>query len=238
MKNMMIYFPFTMILLIGCSDNSTNNPDNSITDTVFTDARDGKKYGIVKINSQVWMSENLNASAYRNGDPILYARSSKEWLDAANKKEGAWCYSDHDEQNGKTYGKLYNWYAVNDSRGLAPKGFHVPSDWEWTVLIDYLGGKQIAGFKMKSTTGWVKNGNGDNSSGFNGLPAGFYEGLDPLSIVGKYGCWWSSTETCPIPSKPNLCDGAWFRFLGYSPYGVERESNPEYVGMSVRCIKD
>ena len=242
-NTMRLYFSIiscVLFLFLGCKDtSSTINPDDTtVNDSTFTDIRDNRKYTIIKIDTQIWMSENLQTSTYRNGNPIRYARTKQEWLDAEKVEEGAWCYSDHDEQNGKTYGKLYNWYAVNDSRGLAPKGFLVPSDWEWFVLTNYLGGKQIAGFKMKSTTGWVNNGNGDNSSGFNGLPAGFYECFDPISIVGKYGCWWSSTETCPIPSKPNLCDGAWFYFLGYSPYGVERESNPEYVGMSVRCLKD
>jgi len=232
MRNMMIYFPFTMILLIGCSDNSTNNPDNSITDTVFTDSRDGKKYGIVKINSQVWMSENLNASAYRNGDPILYARSSKEWLDAANKKEGAWCYYDIDEQNGKNFGKLYNWYAVNDPRGLAPKGYHIPTNTEWNVLSNYLGGDLIAGKKMKSTSEWQRSlETGDNSSGFNGEGSGLRRQWGAFDYLYQFGLWWCSTEF-----DTNY---VWHCNLVYYSVGVGRYHEFEKgVGLSVRCVKD
>ena len=236
MKNMMIFFFFTMIFVIGCSDNSTNNPNNTVTDTVFTDARDGKKYGIVKINSQVWMSENLNASTYRNGDPIRYARTPEEWLDAAEKKEGAWCYYDNDPKNGEVYGKLYNWYAVNDSRGLAPKGYHIPSNAEWTILTDMLGGEEIAGRKMKSTTGWTGSGNGDNSSGFNGLSGGYCYSNGGFYIVSEDGYFWSSSE--------NNTGSAWYRHLycDGSRVGAYYASDGSYVsegaGMSIRCLRD
>jgi uncharacterized protein (TIGR02145 family) len=230
MKNTMIFFFFTMMFVIGCSDNSTNNPDNTVSDTVFTDARDGKKYGIVKINSQVWMSENLNASTYRNGDPILYARSSKEWLDAAIRKEGAWCYYDNDFKNGEVYGKLYNWYAVSDVRGLAPKGYHIPSDLECDRLVNYLGGDSIAGQKMKSKTGWFQNGNGTNSSGFNGFPGGDCSLNGRFSGMTSNGDWWNSTES----------DSSFASFLSlnYLTPTASKNSYWKYQGMSVRCLRD
>jgi uncharacterized protein (TIGR02145 family) len=231
MKNMMIYFFCTMILAIGCSDNSTNNPDNSITDTVFTDARDGKKYGIVKINSQVWMSENLNTSTYRNGDLIRYARNRDEWKAAAAKQEGAWCYYDNDPKNGEVYGKLYNWYAVNDSRGLAPKGYHIPSNAEWTILTDMLGGEEIAGKKMKSITGWTGSGNGDNSSGFTGLPGGYCDYVGNFLMFTEDGSWWSSSE--------GDASNAWGWSLdGNNESGVYRIFGSKFIGFSVRCLKD
>ena len=108
----------------------------------------------VTIGKQVWMVENLNVDKFRNGDPIPHAETNEEWEKASDNKQPAWCYYDNDPANDTKYGKLYNWYAVNDSRGLAPAGFHIPSDSEWTVLIDYLGGKEVAGVKMKSTSGW------------------------------------------------------------------------------------
>ena len=131
----------------------------------FKDARDGRVYKTVKIGSQVWMAENLNASIFRNGDPIPQAKTDEEWNRAGKNKQPAWCYYNNDPANGAKYGKLYNWYAVNDLRGLAPVGYHIPSDAEWTRLTDYLGGAEKAGPKMKSKQGWPEHGYGTNSSG-------------------------------------------------------------------------
>jgi hypothetical protein len=106
----------------------------------------------VKIGTQVWMTKNLNVDKFRNGDPIPQAKTREEWKAAGENKQPAWCYYDNDPANGVKYGKLYNWYAVNDARGLAPAGYHVPSDAEWTILENQLGSD--AGTKMKSTSGW------------------------------------------------------------------------------------
>jgi len=109
-------------------------------------------YKTVTIGSQVWMAKNLEVSTFRNGDVIPQVTSDAEWKAAGENKQPAWCYYDNDAKNGTKYGKLYNWYAVNDPRGLAPAGYHVPTDAEWTTLEDYLG--DDPGKKMKSTTGW------------------------------------------------------------------------------------
>ena len=105
----------------------------------------------VTIGNQVWTSKNLDVSTYRNGDAIPQVQDANAW---ENLTTGAWCYYDNDASNGTKYGKLYNWYAVNDPRGLAPKGYHIPTDAEWTQLSDYLGGESKAGTKMKTTSGW------------------------------------------------------------------------------------
>ena len=110
----------------------------------------------VTIGSQVWTSKNLDVATYRNGDVIPQVQDENAW---ENLTTGAWCYYDNDASNGTKYGKLYNWYAVNDPRGLAPNGYHIPTDAEWTQLSDYLGGGE-AGTKMKSTSGWVENEGG------------------------------------------------------------------------------
>jgi uncharacterized protein (TIGR02145 family) len=94
----------------------------------------------VRISEQVWMVENLKVSTFRNGDVIPEAKSREEWKIAGTEREPAWCYYDNDPANDDNYGKLYNWYAVNDPRGIAPEGWNVPSDDEWQLLIDYLGG--------------------------------------------------------------------------------------------------
>ena len=108
----------------------------------------------VTIGSQVWMTKNLDVATFRNGDPIPEAKSNEEWEKAGENKQPAWCYYNNDPANGAKYGKLYNWYAVNDSRGLAPVGYHIPSDAEWTKLTDFLGGESVARTKMKSKSGW------------------------------------------------------------------------------------
>jgi uncharacterized protein (TIGR02145 family) len=108
----------------------------------------------VTIGTQVWMTKNLDVSTFRNGDPIPQAKTKEEWEKAGENQQPAWCYYDNDPANGAKYGKLYNWYAVIDSRGLAPVGYHIPSDAEWTKLTDFLGGKSVAVTKMKSKSGW------------------------------------------------------------------------------------
>jgi uncharacterized protein (TIGR02145 family) len=113
--------------------------------------------GNVTIGTQVWCTENLDVTTFRNGDVIHQAKTNEEWEMAGKKKQPAWCYYNNDPVNGHKYGKLYNWYAVSDSRGLAPEGYHIPSDVEWTKLINYLGGENVAGAKLKSTFGWNDN---------------------------------------------------------------------------------
>jgi uncharacterized protein (TIGR02145 family) len=230
MKSLMVFVFFTMLMIVGCKENSINNPNSTVSDSVFTDIRDGNKYGIVKINSIVWMSENLNTSTYRNDDTIRHASTKEEWQDAISKREGAWSYYNHDPKNGEIYGKLYNWYCVKDSRGLAPTGYHVPSDAEWTVLTDFLGGEEIAGNKMKNTSGWFNGCNGDNSSGFNGLPGGFCNNYGNFHFISEYGYWWSSSEL--------NSDLAWSRFLYFGNSRVGRYKDSKSNGLSVRCIKD
>jgi uncharacterized protein (TIGR02145 family) len=220
-----------LFLFLGCKDtSSTINPDDTtVNDSTFTYIRDNRKYTIVKIGKQVWMSENLETSTYRNGDSVRFALTNEEWVEAARNKEGAWCYYNNYEQNGKTYGKLYNWYAVNDSRGLAPEGYHIPSDAEWTILTDYLGGEKIAGFKMKSKDGWQNNGNGDNSSRFNGLPGGYRYGNGTFENIGEDGYWWSSTK---------FGYDAFARYLYCYTSPVYRYQTSKEKGFSVVCLRD
>ena len=127
-------------------------------------------YKSIKIDNQVWMAENLNVGNFRNGDPIPEAKTDEEWVSAGKEGKPAWCYYENKIENGVKYGKLYNWYAINDPRGLAPKGWHVPTDTEWRQVTLFLGGEDAAGTKMKSPAGWTHDGNGTNVSGFSGLP--------------------------------------------------------------------
>jgi uncharacterized protein (TIGR02145 family) len=185
----------------------------------------------IKIGTQTWATKNLNVATFRNGDPIPEAKTDEEWEAAGDNKQPAWCYYENNTANGTKYGKLYNWYAVNDARGLAPMGWHVPTDQEWTVLSTFLGGQDVAGKKMKSTSGWNDANNGTNSSGFSGLPGGDRDGGGDFSGVGEYGNWWSASEY--------VVTNAWNRELyadGLSYLG--RATYYKYIGFSVRCVKD
>ena len=184
----------------------------------------------VTIGYQVWMIKNLDVATFRNCDPIPQAKTAEEWKKAGENQQPAWCYYDNDPANGTKYGKLYNWYAVNDARGLAPQGYHIPTDAEWTTLTTYLGGEEVAGTKMKNTSGWNENGNGTNSSGFNGLPGGSRNSSGPFDAIGKVGSWWSSPEL--------NTDDAWDLSLYYLNGFVYSFKYDKGDGLSVRCLRD
>ena len=188
----------------------------------------------VTIGKQIWMAENLNVDKFRNGDPIPEAKTTEEWQTMGEQNKAAWCYYDSDPANGIKYGKLYNWYAVADPRGLCPAGWHVPSDGEWTQLTKTLGGDSDAGSKMKSASGWSDGGNdggnGTNSSGFSGLPGGNRTNNGSYNFIGNYGYWWSSTQ--------NSTSLAWLRYLNDANGNVLRFSLTKSCGFSVRCVRD
>jgi len=188
---------------------------------------DGNIYETVKIGNQVWMAKNLKATHYRNGETIPNVTGNSEW---GNLSTSACCAYDNKESNVSTCGRLYNWYAVNDSRGLAPKGWHVPSDAEFQILVDHLGGNKIAGGKMKEvrTTHWKSF---TNESGFSALPGGcrnYYSGS--FYYMGSYAAFWSTAE---ISSS-----FAWHRALSYDNSEVHRSYSSKRHGFSIRCVKD
>jgi uncharacterized protein (TIGR02145 family) len=186
-------------------------------------------YATVTIGSQVWMQKNLNVCKYRNGDDIPQVQDPTEW---AALTTGAWRYYENNTANGLVYGKLYNWYAVNDPRGLAPTGYHVPSDAEWTTLTTFLGGESIAGDKMKATTGWTSYPGitNTNSSGFTGLPGAGCDSVGAFSGIGSGGFWWSSSEY--------FVTAAWARNLYYGNSLANRANLLKENGFSVRCVRD
>jgi uncharacterized protein (TIGR02145 family) len=219
-----------------CNGNTQSmSSSKSLTKEIFSgDSLEPSKPSVdqelneVTIGNQVWMTENLNVDKFRNGDLIPEARTDEEWLKAGLNRQPAWCYYDNDPSNGIKYGKLYNWYAVNDPRGLAPKGWNIPTDSEWTKLTKYLG-EEEAGGKMKSVSSWNDKGNGTNSSGFSGLPGGARQEGGLFFDIGYLGGWWTFT-------KENS-DYAWFRSLNYYDGVVFRNRNSKERGFSVRCVK-
>ena len=187
----------------------------------------------IKIGTQIWMAENLNVSQFRNGDIIPEVKTNEEWKEAGINKQPAWCYYDNNPENGKIYGKLYNWHAVNDIRGLAPEGWHIPTDDELTTLINYLGGENVAGGKLKEigTTHWQSPNTGaTNESGFSALRGGYRYFNGSFYYIGYYGNWWSSSELSAAD--------AWYRFLFYYYSNVFRYYYSKEYGFSVRCVKN
>ena len=181
----------------------------------------------VTIGTQTWTTKNLDVSKFRNGEAIPLAKTNAEWELAGDNKQPA--YYENKGENGTTYGKLYNWFAVNDPRGLAPSGYHIPTDAEWTILTDYLGGESIACTKMKSKRGWHKSvGNGTNTSGFAALPGGYRDYYGNFRYIGIYASWWSSSE--------NGGGDARYRYMDNN--SVKENYHSLYNGLSVRCIKD
>jgi uncharacterized protein (TIGR02145 family) len=182
----------------------------------FLDKRDNKVYQFVQIDTLVWMADNLNTDKFINGDPIPEAKTPADWKKAGASKQPAWCYYDNDSKNGQKYGKLYNWYAVNDSRGLAPEGWRISSDEDWLTLGEHLGGDEQAGYYLKSTTGWNDDGNGDNSIGFNCLPGGIRSTDGTFYNVGNNAYYWTITIESNGPWTEffkNNPTKAWCRYL-------------------------
>jgi uncharacterized protein (TIGR02145 family) len=142
----------------------------------------------------------------------------------------ACCIYGGDPENGNNYGILYNWYAIHDSRGLAPQGWHIPTEKEWNILVNYLGGNDNAGYKMKSPLGWESNGNGDNSSGFSALPSGCRSQVGTFYLLGGNGYYWSST-------KSNSGNALACGLYSNGSYVTLNASNIAY-GYACRCIKD
>jgi uncharacterized protein (TIGR02145 family) len=222
------FLAITAILFSSCGASPSS--DSTSTEKVEGSTESTESGGVVTIGTQVWTSQNLDVATYRNGDVIPQVQDPNAW---ANLTTGAWCYYDNDASNGTKYGKLYNWYAVNDPRGLAPNGYHIPTDAEWAKLSDYLGGEDLASTKMRSTSGWKNDGNGNNSSGFSGLPGGKRYDNGKFSYIVSIGSWWSSTEY-----SRSYADGAWYRSLNYCTVTVYRAASDKTIGFSVRCLRD
>ncbi len=196
----------------------------------FVSDASGNSYKTVKIGDQVWMAENLKTDRFANGDLIANVQSAEEWEYISSS---AWCNYEDLIQNEEVYGKLYNWYAVADSRNVCPVGWHVPTDSEWSVLTDYLGGEEVAGGKMK-TSGiqyWEDpNTNSTNESGLSCLPGGYRDTSGGFFSSGFFGYWWSSTESNNFK--------ALLRFLHYSNGLVYPYYFSKHYGFSVRCLWD
>lgn len=203
-----------LFLIMSCSDDNPNsipfNPDEHVA-----------------VGNQVWYIKNLDVDHYRNGDPIPNVQDPEEW---SKLTTGAWCYYENDSNNGTTYGKLYNWYAINDPRGLAPVGSRVSLDSDWFTLSGKLGGDRVAGGELKATTLWsYPNTGATNSTGFTALPGGYRNSEGAFKKLEDDGVWWTATEKTEYE--------AWYRHAYYDNTLIGRYYTYKRNGFSVRCVK-
>jgi uncharacterized protein (TIGR02145 family) len=224
-----------------CDGDAIDDDDDGICDILqgtVTDI-DGNVYETIQIGEQLWMDENLKVTHYNDGSEIQYVQLGLSEPDVwENLGSGAYGYYDDAPSHLDTYGNLYNWYIVDDDRGVCPEGWHVPSDGEYTVLTDYLGVTSVTGGKMKEEGNEHWNYYSDevteeatNESGFTGLPAGYrYDGNGIYGGMGYFGYFWSSSEY-----GSNL---AWLRVLGYYYSNMYRFYLNKRFGFSIRCLGD
>jgi uncharacterized protein (TIGR02145 family) len=219
-----------LILLLNCQLISFSQVTG-----VFKDERDGMIYKTMVVGNQIWMNQNLNVDRFQNGDLIPEVKNDMEWKKAGEQGRPAWCYYKNDPNNGVKYGKLYNWFAVNDKRGLAPKGWHIASSWDWSELIENLGGKEVSdemsqmrylnftSIDFNLVTGGSRNSNGDGK----------------FDSPKEFDLWWNSASY-----SGETGNNAFARFLKIiESDNVKYNANVYFFvsedgGMSVRCIKD
>jgi uncharacterized protein (TIGR02145 family) len=215
------------ILMLNSSKNPVwGNPPNSVVDV------DGNVYNTITIGTQTWMVENLKTTKYNDGTDIPYIADPTDW---AATSEARYCWYENDIANKDIYGALYNGFTVSPAnpKQLAPKGWHVPTEAEWTTLTTYLGGVKVAGGKLKEAglAHWITpNSGATNETGFSALPGGYRDPNGPFNHVGNHGYWWSSTAASG--------SFTYFRFLEYNDAIEGLYSSINSIGFSVRCVKD
>ncbi len=207
------------------------------TEETVTDI-DGNEYATIIVGGKVWMAENLKVTRYRNGNTLEYAPDSISWTEGT---AGEYCFYDNDSSYIDTFGYLYNWYAVNDWRGLAPEGWHVATDDDWKHLEMALGMSYVdadstgwrgtnEGNKLKSTYRWNANGSGTDLVGFTALPGGYmFEGV--FANRGIDASFWTSSDVSDT-------ENAWWRDIYYNRESIRRYAYDKNMGLSVRCVKD
>ena len=193
---------------------------------------DGNIYKTSAYGRQVWTSSNLNVSHFRNGDIIPEAKTPEEWIIAAKSGRPAWCIYENLSENCSNYGKLYNWFAINDLRGLAPDGWNIPANADWMTLVNNLQGVDVAGTKLKSTTGW-KSKKGTDNIGFSALPGGYRNQEGKFNELGETGQWWSNSEPVEITPSGRIYTVK----LSDNSYEVSYVQSEKGEGFSVRCVK-
>ena len=234
-----LIYPLLMFLFVITTSSSFRNNIsgsdqpvcNAASETGTVKDRDGNVYKTVTIGTQVWMAENLKTTKYRNGDPIPKVIANSSWTEL---NSGAYCWYNNDAAANKaTYGALYNWFALNDNRGIAPIGWHIPTDQDWAALVSFLKGDGTAGGALKETltSHWSEPNTGaTNSSGFSALPGGYRTKDGTFKNVNVCGGWWVNKEYTKSV--------AWYRFVDNVSSSIHNFSTYKNCGFSIRCIKD
>ncbi|HLG02595.1 MAG TPA: fibrobacter succinogenes major paralogous domain-containing protein [Bacteroidia bacterium] len=243
MRTTFVFFLLLIILsFVGSQNYNGQFKGKDIaaqTDTAFSIKDfDGNSYQVVTIGEQKWISSNLATSHYRNGKLIPEAKTIREWKNFCREKQGCWCYYNYDSVIGAKYGKLYNWYAVVDSvNRIAPKGFEVPSDKDFSILFI----NDVS--QLKSTQGWLQyvsknsygkkiklDGNGTNKSGFNALPGGFLISNGTFRNMGSESYWWTTTEIFyPYAGSYSISSNS---------YSLYMHQSSQWMGYYVRCLEE
>ena len=226
----------TLLLMAFGIHQTQSNETTEITEGTVTDI-DGNSYKTVIIGEQEWMAENLNVSHFRNGDEIPQARTEEEWEKANQDHKPAWMYLNFTEEN-KEYPKLYNWYALHDSRGIAPDKWKVCSEEDVKNLVSIIGTIETAGKKLKSTSGWERDGElkGTDEFGFNGLQTGSYNPFGNSDNYAQNASWWTTTIKSENhkSGEPDL--GVGFYLLYFSD-ALGWETPDQNEGRAIRCLK-
>ncbi len=232
-KNIFLYYSISYLIagifFFGSCDKEEAalqfNPEiiyGTVTDM------EGNVYKTVTIGDQTWMAENLKSTKYNDGTDITLVTVDTTW--GSLTTEG-YCWYNNDEANKNLFGALYNWEAVNSGK-LAPEGYHVPTDAEWTALATFLGGNEVAGGKLKAIDGWSDpNISADNSTGFTAMPGGYRDNKSGKFFNNtRYGFWWTATQSTTT--------NGWYRGLGFDYTYLNKFGYDKGDGMSVRCIKN
>ncbi len=200
----------------------------------------------IELGNQKWMNKNLDVGKYRNGDTIPEAKTTEDWAKYSKLGLGCWCFYRFDHEKGRKFGKLYNWFAINDSRELAPIGWHIPGDKEWDELQETVGNDGYGSPRLKSSEEWNPNAvptlggvefrevnktKGTNETGFTALPGGYCDGNGNFEGIRDWGYWWTSTNAYDEAN-------AWIRSLNYNNYDIGRFFMRKGSGLAVRCLKD
>lgn len=218
MKNMLtLILPLALLLIQPAPYKAVKHPVARPVDVA-----DG-----IRIGSQRWATTNLTTTVFENGEAIPEAKTPEEWEKAGKEGKPAWCYYSNDPLHNDQYGKLYNYYAVTDPRGLAPEGWIIPTDADWKELIDFLGGDKEAGRRMKTKSGWVENKLADNICGFSATASGKRDANGQCSQMGLYSFIWSATTDGAQASAIQVT---------YNSAGVQMLRADKQSGFAVRCL--
>ena len=224
----------TILVLMACFNNACkkdNDAEKESEPEIVKDI-DGNIYNTITVNGQVWMVENLKTTRYRNGDSIVHLKDPTTFY---NFYEGAYCNYNNENNIAETYGRLYNWWVINDERKIAPEGWHVATDENWQSLVEYLGGLEVAGGKLKEVglAHWnAPNADATNEVGFTALPGGYVSPGNDFENIGYYGYYWTSTNFA------GQFDRAWIWIINNNFPSVMKINFRIDMAASIRCVKD